>query len=129
MMRYSDTLVRHFRNPSRVGTLSGDTSGLGTARVGDAQRGGLIDLQIRLDTRCARILDARFKAYGCGATIAAASWVCEWLPGHTPEQVDELRDATISKALTLPPQKVHCAVLAATAARAAVADGMANNSC
>lgn len=125
-MHYSEAVVRHFRNPRRSGTLPADTPGLGVARVGDAQRGGVVDLQLRVDEHTARIVDARFRAYGCGATIAAASWVCDWLPGHTADEAVRLRDGVIGAALTLPPAKLHCAVLAASAAREAVADYTAN---
>ncbi len=125
-MRYSDILYQHFRHPCRVGMLPVGTPDRGAARGGEARHGGVIELSIQIDGVTHRVLDAGFRAYGCGATIAAASWVCAWLPGHTTAQVSELRDSLISQALTLPPAKLHCAVLAVSAARAALADYQAS---
>lgn len=125
-MRYSDTLHQHFRHPCRMGMLPVGMPGRCVARVGEARHGGVIELSMQVDAVTNRVLDAGFRAYGCGATIAAASWVCAWLPGHTTAQVSELRDSLISQALKLPPAKLHCAVLAVSAARAALADYQAN---
>jgi nitrogen fixation NifU-like protein len=126
MMRYSDTLHQYFSHPCRVGMLPVGTPGRGAARVGEARHGGVIDLSIQIDAATDSVLDAGFRAYGCGATIAAASWVCAWLPGHTTSQVSELRDSLISQALKLPSAKLHCAVLAVSAAHAALADYQAS---
>ena len=126
-MRYSDTLYEHFRHPCHVGLLAEDIPGRGVAKVGEPQHGAVIELYIQVDQSSQRLVDARFKAYGCGATIASASWLCAWLPGHTIEQVRQLHDATLSAALALPPAKLHCAVLAVAAAHAAVADYLSNS--
>ncbi len=118
-MPYSTTLMEHFRQPSRAGLVP-----VGNARVvwvGDPRRGGVIVLQSRLDDP-GRIADVRFQAYGCGATIAAASWVSDWLMGRTLEQAAGLNDRLIAAALELPPAKLHCAVLAMAAVRAMIDD-------
>lgn len=121
-MRYSDTLYQHFRHPCCVGRLSVDRPGLGVARVGEVHHGGLIELSIQVDPCRVQVIDARFKAYGCGVTIAAASWVCTWLLGRCIEQAECIDAEMISRGLALPPSKVQCAVLAASAARAALAN-------
>lgn len=118
-MQYSETLLAHFRQPTGVGVFPPGLLGIRSARVGDPRHGAVIGLQIRLDGR-QRIVDARFRAYGCGATIAAASWVRDWLPGCTVAEALALHDDTIRAALDLPPAKLHCAVLAVAAVRAAL---------
>ncbi len=121
-MRYSDTLYQHFRDSQRVGQLPADQPGYGSARVGEVRHGGVIELSLQVDPSHQQVADARFKAYGCGATIAAAAWVCTWLPGRCIEQVESIDAEIISRGLTLPPNKVQCAVLAASAVRAALAN-------
>ncbi len=118
-MQYSDTLLAHFRHPAGIGVFPPDLPGVHSARVGDPRHGAVIGLQIRLDEQ-GRIIDARFRAYGCGATIAAASWVRDWLPGRTVDEACALHDDTVRAALDLPPAKLHCAVLAVAAVRAAL---------
>lgn len=119
-MDYSETLVKHFRQPVTVTERSGEPY-QAAIRVGDPRRGGVIDLQLRIDERGV-ISGAGFRAYGCGVTIAAASWVCDWLPRRSLDEAATLHDTTVSAALALPPSKLHCAVLATAAVRMAVAD-------
>lgn len=118
-MVYSDTLLAYFRRSDRAGVFASDTPDVVGVRVGNPRRGGVIALQVRLDTD-GSIEDSRFQAHGCGATIAVAAWLGDWLPGRTLEQAAALHDAQISTALELPPAKLHCAVLAVAAARALV---------
>ena len=117
-MHYSDAVQRHFRQPARGGRFPPGTPGVCGAAVGDPARGGRIVLQLQVDA-AGRIRDARFLAYGCGVTLAAASWISDWLPGRSLAEAVVVRDAPIREALDLPAEKLHCAVLAAAAARSA----------
>ncbi|HUS92962.1 MAG TPA: iron-sulfur cluster assembly scaffold protein [Phycisphaerae bacterium] len=118
---YSDKLLDHFRNPRNVGTLDKACPCVGTAVVGSADCGDVVKLQIRVDAD-GRIVDARFKTFGCGPAIAASSLTTEWLKGRTVEQAGELRDAYIAEELSLPAGKVHCSAMAGDAVKAAIAD-------
>lgn len=116
---YSDAVQDHFLNPRNVGTFDDTDPAVGTATAGARNQGAIIQMQIRVDQ--SGIINAIcFKAYGCGATIAAASWVTEWVKGKNLAQVAELRSTDLVQALSLPPVKTHCAMLAEDAIKAAV---------
>ncbi len=118
-MTYSAVLLRHFHQPVNAGCFGADVPVQASARCGDPRHGGVIMLQLQIDDRGV-IGAARFQAYGCGATIAAASWVCDWLRGRLLAEAAALHDSAVSAALDLPAGKLHCAVLATTAVRAAL---------
>ncbi len=116
---YGDVVQDHFTNPRNVGYFDVDDSRVGSALLGAIDQGAVISMQIRVD-ESGIINDTCFKAYGCGATIAAASWVTEWAKGKTPDQARNLRSTEVVRALSLTPVKTHCAILAENAIKAAV---------
>ena len=118
---YSDKLMDHFRNPRNVGSMDKASPNVGTGVIGSADCGDVMKLQIRIDGGD-RIVDAKFKTFGCGPAIAASSLATEWLKGRTVEQSAQLKNAYIAEELSLPEQKVHCSVMAEDAVRAALAD-------
>ena len=120
-MPYSEKLVEHFENPRNVGSLDGADSAVGTGVVGSAACGDVLKLQIRVDENN-RIVDAKFKTFGCGSAIASSSLATEWLKGRTLRDALEIKNTDIVKELSLPPLKIHCSVLAQDAIRAAVTD-------
>jgi Fe-S cluster assembly scaffold IscU len=120
-MHYSKNVLEHFHHPRNVGSLDKSSPRVGTGIVGAADCGDVIKLQIEVDGG-GRIVDARFKAFGCASAIAAGSFTTEWLKGRSVERVGELRDTYIAEQLSLPPVKLHCSVLADRAAKAAVED-------
>ena len=120
-MPYSEKLVEHFENPRNVGSLDAADSAVGTGVVGSAACGDVLKLQIRVDEGN-RIVDAKFKTFGCGSAIASSSLATEWLKGRTLRQALEIKNTDIVKELSLPPVKIHCSVLAQDAIRAAVAN-------
>ena len=71
--------------------------------------------------------EARFRAFGCSASIASASVTTEILGGRTLESARRIEPAEIEAALGgLPESKRHCAEYAAAAARAAAEDAARN---
>jgi nitrogen fixation NifU-like protein len=118
---YGPTLLDHFRYPRNVGALDKGDPRVGTGLVGTPAQGSVMTLQIRIDGRGV-IEAARCRAYGCGASIAAISLASEWVKGKTPAEARQRASTEIAAALTLPPLKIHCAVLAGDAIKAAVAD-------
>ncbi len=92
--------------------------------TGEAQNpvcGDTMRLFIRVDGN--RIVNATFLTFGCGAAIASSSMVTEMIKGKTIEEALAISDRMIVEALGgLPPQKIHCSVLAEKAIRAAVLD-------
>jgi nitrogen fixation NifU-like protein len=122
-MVYSQKVVDHFENPRNVGSLDPDDPNVGTGVVGSPACGDVLKFQIRVDEN-RRIVEARFKTFGCGSAIASSSLATEWIRGRTLEEALALRNTDIVRELALPPVKVHCSVLAEDAIRAAVANLM-----
>ena len=120
-MPYSDKVMDHFTNPRNVGSLDKNSPDVGTGIVGAPECGDVMKLQIQVDPD-GRIVDAKFKTFGCGSAIAASSLATEWLKGRTVEQAGGLRNTDIADELSLPPVKIHCSVLAEDAVKAAIAD-------
>ncbi len=68
-------------------------------------------LQLKLDDD-ERIVDVKFKTYGCGSAIASSTMFVEMLKGLTMTEAMDIKDKDIAEALELPPIKLHCSVLA-----------------
>jgi len=120
-MPYSDKVLDHYNNPRNAGSLDKADPNVGTGLVGAPSCGDVMKLQIQVDPQ-GRIVDAKFKTFGCGSAIAASSLATEWVKGKTVEQAMEIRNTDIARELALPPVKMHCSVLAEDAIRSAIAD-------
>jgi nitrogen fixation NifU-like protein len=120
-MAYSDKVLDHYQNPRNVGSLDKDAPDVGTGVVGAPECGDVMKLQIRVDDQ-GRIVDAKFKTYGCGSAIASSSLATEWLKGSSVEQAAAIKNTQIVEELALPPVKIHCSVLAEDAIKAAIED-------
>jgi len=119
-MVYSDKVLDHYSNPRNVGSLDKNSLKVGTGMVGAPECGDVMKLQILVED--GKIIDAKFKTYGCGSAIASSSLVTQWLKGKTIYEANTIRNTHIVKELSLPPVKVHCSVLAEDAIRAAIED-------
>ena len=120
-MAYSDKVVDHFNHPRNVGSLDKNDPNVGTGIVGAPECGDVMKLQIQVDEDN-RVVDAKFKTFGCGSAIASSSLATEWIRDKSLDEVMEIRNTDIVKELSLPPVKIHCSVLAEDAIKAAVAD-------
>ena len=120
-MSYSDKVLDHYNNPRNVGAFDKNATDVGTGIVGAPECGDVMKLQIKVDDQ-GRIVDAKFKTYGCGSAIASSSLATEWLKGTTLDQAEQIKNTQIVEELSLPPVKIHCSVLAEDAIKAAVAD-------
>jgi len=115
---YSEKVMDHFMNPRNVGEIE-DADGIG--EVGNAKCGDI--MKIFLKIRDNRIVDVKFKTFGCGAAIASSSMATELIKGKTIEEALELTNKAVAEALDgLPPIKMHCSVLAEQAIKAAIED-------
>uniref|UniRef100_A0A3Q3F187 Iron-sulfur cluster assembly enzyme n=1 Tax=Labrus bergylta TaxID=56723 RepID=A0A3Q3F187_9LABR len=84
--------------------------------------GDVMKLQIEVDEQ-GKIVNARFKTFGCGSAIASSSLVTEWVKGKSVrDEALMIRNTDIAKELSLPPVKLHCSMLAEDAIKAALAD-------
>ena len=120
-MAYSDKIVDHYQKPRNVGSLDKTLPNVGTGIVGAPECGDVMKLQIQVDEGN-RVVDAKFKTFGCGSAIASSSLATEWLKGKTIDEALQLKNTDIVRELALPPVKIHCSVLAEDAVRAAIAD-------
>ena len=119
-MAYSEKVVDHFTNPRNMGSFKKDEEGIGTGMVGAPECGDVMKLQIKVQND--RIVDAKFKTFGCGSAIASSSLATEWLKGKTIDEAQKIKNTDIVQELNLPPVKIHCSVLAEDAIKAALAD-------
>ena len=78
-------------------------------------------LQFEVDDN-GKIIDAKFKTFGCGSAIASSSVATEWLKGRTVDECLTIKNSDIASHLKLPPVKLHCSMLAEDAIKAAVTD-------
>ena len=119
-MAYSNKVLDHFENPKNIGSLDKNDVHVGTGLVGAPECGDVMKLQI--EVRDDKIVDAKFKTFGCGSAIAASSLATEWVKDRSIEDAMTLNNVEIVEELSLPPVKIHCSVLAEDAIKAAIAD-------
>ena len=121
-MAYSDQVLDHYNNPRNVGKMDINDSHVGTGMVGAPACGDVMRLQIRIEDDV--VTDAKFKTYGCGSAIASSSLLTEWVKGMTVNEVQSIKNTSIVEALSLPPVKIHCSVLAEDEIKSAVKDNI-----
>lgn len=119
-MAYSKKVIDHYQNPRNVGSLDKSAPTVGTGVVGAPECGDVMKLQIQVEGD--RIVDAKFKTFGCGSAIASSSLATEWIKGKTLDEALAIQNTQIVEELSLPPVKIHCSVLAEDAIKAAVND-------
>lgn len=120
-MAYSEKVLDHYKNPRNVGSLDKNDPNVGTGLVGAPECGDVMKLQIKIDDT-GRIIDAKFKTFGCGSAIASSSLATEWVKGKTLDEALQIKNTDIVRELALPPVKIHCSVLAEDAIRSAIID-------
>ena len=120
-MAYSDKVLEHYERPHNVGSLDSRSNRVGTGLVGAPECGDVMKLQIEVDDDN-KIIDAKFKTFGCGSAIAASSLATEWIKNKSVDEASMIRNTEIVEELSLPPVKIHCSVLAEDAIKAAIRD-------
>jgi len=120
-MAYSKKVIEHYESPHNVGSLDSRSKSVGTGLVGAPECGDVMKLQIQVDNEN-RIVDAKFKTFGCGSAIASSSLATEWIKNKTIDEAYTIQNTEIVKELSLPPVKIHCSVLAEDAIKSAIED-------
>ncbi|CAG4929342.1 unnamed protein product [Colias eurytheme] len=118
---YHANVIDHYENPRNVGSMDKKDKNVGTGLVGAPACGDVMKLQIKVDDN-GKIIDAKFKTFGCGSAIASSSLATEWVKGKTVDEALKLKNTDIAKELSLPPVKLHCSMLAEDAIKAALSD-------
>ncbi len=115
---YSEQVMDHFMNPRNMGEIP-DADGVG--EVGNPACGDIMRITLRIEEN--RIVDAKFKTFGCAAAIASSSMATELVRGKTLEEAWAVTNRVVAEALEgLPPQKLHCSVLAEEGIHKAIDD-------
>ena len=120
-MAYSKKVLEHFEKPRNIGSLDSGSKSVGTALVGAPECGDVMKLQIEVD-KDEKIIDAKFKTFGCGSAIASSSLATEWVKGKSLDEAQTIQNTDIVEELSLPPVKIHCSVLAEDAIKRAIDD-------
>ena len=120
-MAYSEKVLEHYEKPRNVGSLDSNDNTVGTGLVGAPECGDVMKLQIKVDEN-EKIIDAKFKTFGCGSAIASSSLATEWVKGKSIDEANTIQNVDIVEELSLPPVKIHCSVLAEDAIKGAIHD-------
>ena len=126
-MRYSRKVMEIFSHPRNMGEIK-NPDGLG--KVGNPVCGDLMWLYLRIEKKGSKeiIRDIKVKTFGCVAAIVTSSILTEMAKGMTIEQALKISKQDIVKKVEgLPPQKIHCSVLAASALKEAIYDYLKKN--
>jgi len=124
----SAAVLDHLRRPRHAGAFSPGEAGVRTGEAGDVEEGRLVRFELRplrgpsgSGGGDGRLCEARFKAFGCAATIASASWLSEQVSGRPEARARALGPDEIVRALDLSPERRAGAELALRALRRALA--------
>ncbi len=127
-MAYSKQVVERFEgvlnSPQQfsVGRYDPNDPTVATGMTGAPACGDVMKLQLKIDPGNNRIVDVKFKTYGCGSAIASSTLFVDMLKGITIEEAKQIKNKDIAEALDLPPIKIHCSVLAEDSIKRALQD-------
>ena len=121
---YSQKVIDLFMNPKNVGRID-NADGVG--EVGNPVCGDVMKIYLKIKDD--RIVDVKFETFGCAAAIATSSMVTEMVKGKTLDEALKVTNKDVAEALDgLPPQKLHCSLLAEEGIKAAIEDYLAKKS-
>ena len=119
---YNEKVMEVFKNPQHMGEVE-NCNAIGT--VGNEVCGDIMQITMRIEDGI--IKDAKFKTFGCAAAVASSSTATGMIIGKTIEEALKLTNKQVVEELQgLPPQKIHCSVLAEDAIRLAIDNYLQN---
>ena len=115
---YNERVMKEFAEPKNVGFIE-NADGVG--KVGNASCGDIMEISLKIDNDI--ITDAKFRTFCCAAAIASSSVATQMVIGKTLDEALNIKNKDVVETLQgLPPQKIHCSVLAEEAIKKAVED-------
>lgn len=117
---YTKKVIEHFTRPHNYGKIE-NADGIG--RAGNPVCGDIMKIYIKIDEKKKTIKDIKFETLGCAAAIATSSMITDLAKGKTLDEAMGITNQNVAENLEgLPPVKMHCSNLAATALHEAVDD-------
>ena len=115
---YNEKVMQAFQNPQNVGEVE-NYNAIGT--VGHENCGDIMQITMLIEDGI--IKDAKFKTFGCAAAVASSSTATAMIIGKTIDEALKIKNSDVIESLEgLPPQKIHCSVLAEEAIKLAIED-------
>jgi NifU-like protein len=122
--QYSAIVSERMNNPMHRGEISEEEAKALGARLivadwGAESCGDAVRLYWAVDPKTDRILQAKFKSFGCGTAIASSDMMAELSLGKTVDEALKITNIEVERSLrddpdtpAIPPQKMHCSVMA-----------------
>jgi NifU-like protein len=121
---YSQKVTELMNNPKNMGEITEEQAKAMGAKLivadfGAESCGDAVRLYWAVDPRTDRILESKFKSFGCGTAIASSDTMAELCRGKTVDEAVKITNIDVEKAMrdtpdvpAVPPQKMHCSVMA-----------------
>lgn len=121
---YSNQVIRRMDDPTHQGEITEEKAAqlggkLIVADFGAESCGDAVRLYWVVNEETNQILDSKFKSFGCGTAIASSDAMAELCIGKTVDEAVKITNIDVEKALrdhpdvpAVPPQKMHCSVMA-----------------
>lgn len=121
---YSQKVQDRMNNPKYMGEFTQDDAKKANAKLiiadfGAESCGDAVRLYWLVDEKTDKIIDAKFKSFGCGTAIASSDTMVELCIGKTVDEAVKITNLDVEFAMrdnpetpAVPPQKMHCSVMA-----------------
>jgi nitrogen fixation NifU-like protein len=123
--KYSETILNKFENLKNIGKLDEKNKNVGTGLVGSPACGDVLRIQILVKE--GKIIESKYKTFGCGSAIASGEVISDMIKNKTIEEASKISNKEIAEYLKLPPIKLHCSMLAESGIKEAIKDYMKKN--